>query len=100
MQVVLMVPDIDERRLLSQGLQRVGLTVQTLAPGAPFEPSTQAAPVTLIILACATEQGVVASQQIRRHTAAPLLVIAAVRSEAERQALYRAGADLVFVRPY
>jgi len=100
MKVLLMVPDVDERRLLMQGLQQVGITVQALAFGAPFEPSAKADPATFIILACAAEQGVEASQQIRRHTAAPLLVIATVRSETERQAIYRAGADLIFVRPY
>ena len=100
MKVMLIVPDIDEQRLLMQGLQQVGLAVQALALGAPFEPNTKADPVTLVILACAAAPGVVAIQQIRDHTTASLLVIAAVPSEAERQALYRAGADLVFVRPY
>src|SRR4051812_13332586 len=100
MPVVVMVPDVDERRLLMQGLQRVGIVVQALVSGAPFEPNAKADPVTLVILACAAAQGVVESQQIRRHTAAPLLVIAVVQSEAERQTLYHAGVDLIFVRPY
>ena len=100
MQAAIFIEQSYERLLLMQGLQQMGIAVQAVADTASLAASGVAASVDLVVLALTADQLQAAVQQIRCHTRVPLLVIAEVKTEAERRALYAAGVEWVFVRPY
>lgn len=100
MKAVVMIQHPQERRLVTEGLYAAGVSVQQVAYPWSLEVGWGIQEIDLIILATTPEQTQESIQQIRRFSPVTLIVIADLSEEKDRMALYLAGADLVFARPY
>ncbi|MCX6044619.1 MAG: hypothetical protein NT075_05855 [Chloroflexi bacterium] len=100
MKAIIITPNGAERILLAQVLQQAGLSVQPTDNFDSFVQGWASTSVDLVILALPAEQLQMAMPQTRLITNAPLIVIADFINDSARVALYKAGADLVLVRPY
>ncbi|MFN8488216.1 MAG: hypothetical protein U0350_11525 [Caldilineaceae bacterium] len=100
MKAMVMIQHPQERMLVTQGLQASGVAVQQVANVASLEPGWGMEAIDLVILATVPEQAHESVRQIRMVSAATIIVIADLIEEKDRMALYLAGADMVFARPY
>ena len=100
MQALLICDDPDELAILAVTLRRTGLTVASGDKLAPALAELPQRPVDLILLAMRDSPPDTQTQQVRRQTAVPLVLISSAPDEETLCRAYDAGADLVVPRPY